>query len=189
MESFKAVVEAGSIRLVLDTNVYLDCRQAVGYDEDGYLLAIDPVGPMIPALAVVLAPTLAGRSVEFVISPVVRNELFQLLSDGYDQCPVGIGDGFVTADVLDELVELHPPGSWSYGSRHDPMELPNPPLSDAEKNDRRIYAQAVESDALLITSDTRLLEAVRTQHRLEPGCALRPRELVALAKRVAQSAD
>lgn len=179
-ECFQSRCADGILQIVCDTNVYLNAREAVGVEVDGQLRI--PIGQAneSPDLAVLRADAVAGISTTFVVALAVRNELFALIRGGYNDRPVGLEDAGRTAKALRQLLDLHPRDRWTLGVSTAEEELPDPPLSPAEKNDRQIWGEARSSGALLVTSDTKLLEAVRLVCR-DDCRALRPAELHSLA--------
>lgn len=186
LEAFGLLSGEGEVRLVCDTNVYLNAREAIGVTEDGRLRIALGQANESPDVAVLRAGTIAGIPVRFILAVPVQNELFYLIRGGYEQRPQGLEDGRLTAVALRNLMSLHPLGSVEPGGPTVEAQLPDPPLSSAEKNDRHIWFQAEDARAMLITSDGTLLKAVREQTGRELA-ALRPIELIDLAAAFARS--
>lgn len=72
------------LRLVLDTNVWLDVRRALGWDAQGALGSVTESSLAEPAVAIVRSETVLGRDVRIVIDDVVKGELFDKLRSGHD---------------------------------------------------------------------------------------------------------
>lgn len=175
--------EDGELRLVCDTNVYLNAREAIGVLDDGRLRETSEGASTSPDVAVLRAPSMAGVPVRFIVALAVRNELFYLIREGYSERPTGLKDARLTAAALKDLMDLHPPGSLSIGGPTLEAQLPDPPLSAAETNDRHIWFEADRSSAILITSDEPLLEAVRQQAGRQ-WAAARPHELISIGQQL-----
>lgn len=181
VEWFVNQADSGLIHLVCDTNVYLSARQAVGVEADGRLRLIVGQPNESPDVALLRSPSIAGIQTRFIVALAVRNELFVLIRGGYDEHPAGLGDARLTAAAVRDLTDLHPLGSASIGKSTHEEPLPDPPLSDHEKNDRQIWGQAKVVEAVLITSDGPLKSAVR-QSCSSYCAALSPLELLEIAK-------
>jgi hypothetical protein len=179
LESFAGHIESGQFHLICDTNVYLNAREAIGVEPDGRLRPVFGQVAESPDVAVLRATALAGIESRFIIALAVKNELFSLMRDGYSERPVGLGDAPRTALALRGLVNLHPIGRAFMGTTTHEESLPNPPLSNAERNDRAIWGQAKACNGILVTSDSDLIDAVRM---VADACsALRPSELYAVS--------
>lgn len=181
LKSFERFISDSKIRLVCDTNVYLNAREAIGVESDGRLRFVFEPAAKSPDVAILRAPQIAGFESHFVVALAVRNELFYMIRGGYAERPEGLHDARLAATALKSLMDLHPHGQMSMGESTTGEHLPNPPLSDAEKNDRQIWGQAKASNAILVTSDGPLIQAVR-QTTGESCAALRPIELRDVAK-------
>ena len=153
----------------------MNAREAIGIEPDGRLRIVYGPAAKSPDVAVLRAPQIAGFESDFIVALAVRNELFYKIRGGYNQ-RLGLGDAQLTAAALRNLMGLHPLGHVSVGNSAIEGDLPDPPLSSAERNDRQIWGQAKESGAILVTSDRTLIDAVR-QTTGESCAALRPIEL------------
>lgn len=171
------LVTSNVARIVLDTNFYLDLREHLGYNPDGRLQRTPSDVDCGDHGGVIAATHLGSFEVEFVVPVAVKNELFACLRNGYNQCPVGLGDAKLVASALRELIDLTPPDRTTMGAKLDKFALPDPPLPAREINDRCIYQQAHVSKAILITRDKRLLDAV--QGLSHPVCpAFTPKQFI-----------
>ena len=73
------------LRLVLDTNVWLQARETLGYDPaTGALQVLEEHHLANPAVAVLRAQWALDRTLSVVVDDVLRGELFDKLRGGYE---------------------------------------------------------------------------------------------------------
>lgn len=136
------------------------------------MYALSTLSYKSPDVAVLTIEEAAGRDVEVLVDNVVRTELFDLLRRGYPQAPAPLA---TSAEVLVATKDML--GLSGERARNIPMRppatLPNPPLSEDQKHDRILWADAQAEGALLLTNDHHdLISAVWQQTGSSHGAIL-----------------